>query len=239
MTEVHPVTDQMQNLILSWKNSGDRREIFLSCYAMMTANMLLAIEAGDFEDNLWVSGLLHRFAGYYFNALSAYESEPVSAPAVWQITFNASRNPLTHVLQNLSLGVNAHINYDLVFALSDLLNPEWPGLTEDQQMSRYRDHCRVNTIIFQTIDAVQDQVVERYDAHLELVDQLMGPLDEWLTSRLIKDWREQVWNNATLLIQSQSDPDRQLVLQEVERRSLERARSILGESGLAGLIDLL
>jgi hypothetical protein len=238
MTTAHSVTDQMQNLIDSWKNNGDRREIFLSCYAMMTTNMFSAIETGDFEDNPWVSNLLNRFAGYYFNALTAYETEPASAPTVWQIAFNASRNHRTHVLQNLSLGVNAHINYDLVFALSDLLAPEWSGLTAAQQNSRYRDHCHVNTIIYQTIDAVQDQVVERYDANLELADRLMGPLDEWLTSRLITDWREQVWKNATHLLRVQAESDRQLVLQEVERRSLERARSILGESGIAGLIDL-
>jgi hypothetical protein len=128
--------------------------------------------------------------------------------------------------------------YDLVFALSDLLAPEWPGLTVAQQKSRYRDHCHVNSLIFQTIDAVQDQIVERYDANLDLADKLMGPLDEWLTSRLITDWREQVWKNATHLIRSQADTDRQLVLLEVERRSMERARSILGESGIAGLLDL-
>lgn len=238
MTEVHSVTDQMQNLIDSWKNTGDRREIFLSCYAMMTTNMFIAIKAGDFEDNPWVSSLLHRFAGYYFNALTAYETEPASAPTVWQIAFNASRNQRTHVLQNLSLGVNAHINYDLVFALSDLLSPEWSELSITQQKSRYRDHCHVNTIIFETIDAVQDQVIERYDANLDLADRLMGPLDEWLTSRLITDWREQVWKNATHLIRARAETDRQLVSQEVERRSLERARSILGESGIAGLIDL-
>jgi hypothetical protein len=127
--------------------------------------------------------------------------------------------------------------YYLVFALSGLLAPQWPGLTVAQQKSRYRDQCH-NATIFQTIDAVQDQIVERYDANLDLADKLMGPLDEWLTSRLITDWREQVWKNATHLIRSQADTDRQLVLLEVERRSMERARSILGESGIAGLLDL-
>lgn len=239
MAELHSVTEQMQNLIYSWKDSGDRREIFLSCYAMMTANMFSAIETSDFEDNPWVSSLLHRFAGYYFSALAAYDAEPASAPAVWQIAFNASHDPHIHVLQHLSLGVNAHINYDLVFALADLLAPEWSGLTAAQQNSRYRDHCHVNTIIYQTIDAVQDQVVELYDTGLELADKLMGPLDEWLTSRLITDWREQVWKNATHLVRSQAESDRHVILQEVERRSLERAHSILGKSGVVGLLDLL
>ncbi len=238
MTEAQSVTDQMQAIIRSWQTSGDRRAIFLSCYAMMTANMQTAIQADKFEDSLWVSNLLHGFAGYYFNALSAYDQQPASAPAVWQIAFNASRLPHTHVLQNLSLGVNAHINYDLVFALSDILAPEWASLSAEQQKSRYRDHCRVNTIISETIDAVQDQVVEPNHPGLELADKLMGPLDEWFTSHLIADWREQVWKNATHLIQSEGDSERQIVLQEVEKRSLERARSILGELGIAGLIDL-
>lgn len=239
MSDTQSVSDRMHSLIDAWQVSGDRREIFLSCYAMMTDHMQTAIEEGQFEDNQWVSGLLHRFAGYYFNALAAYDHDPSSAPTVWQIAFNASQLPHTHVLQNLGLGVNAHINFDLVFALSDMLAPEWPDLSLDQRQSRYRDHCRVNAIIHQTIDAVQDQVVDRYDAAMELADKLMGPLDEWFTSRLITDWREQVWKNATHLIQSQVESERQLVQEEVERRALERARSILGELGLAGLIDLL
>lgn len=239
MTKERSVTDRMRNQIRTWQISGDRREIFLSCYALMTANMLAAIESGSFEDNVWVSSLLHHFAGYYFDALAAYDQDQSSAPAVWQIAFRASNQPQTHVLQNLSLGVNAHINYDLVFALSDLLAPEWSGLTQDQQISRYHDHCRVNAIISQTIDAVQDQIVERDDAALKLADQLMGPLDEWLTARLITDWRERVWENVTHLIQCQADSQRQFILKAVEQRSLDRARSILGELGIAGLIDLL
>ena len=239
MSETQSVSDHMQSLIDLWKSSGDRRAIFLSCYAMMTANMLDAIASSEFEDNQWVSTLLQRFAGYYFNALTAYDQEPTNAPAVWQIAFNASRLPRTHVLQNLGLGVNAHINYDLVFALSDMLAQEWPDLTPDQRKSRYRDHCHVNDVIAQTIDAVQDQVVERDDPALAVADKLMGPLDEWFTARLITDWREKVWENATHLIQTQVESDRQLILQEVEQRSLERARSILGELGVAGLIDLL
>ena len=82
-------------------------------------------------------------------------------------------------------------------------------------------------------------MVDRYDATMELADKLMGPLDEWFTARLITDWREQVWKNATHLIQSQVESERQQILREVEHRSLERARSILGELGVAGLIDLL
>ncbi len=233
------VIQRMQRLIDAWEVVGDRRLIFLSCYATMTHNMLLAIQRGDFEDNGWVAALLNRFAGYYFEALEIYEQQPEGAPLVWQVAFDATRRPHTHVMQDLILGVNAHINYDLVFALVDLLGPEWAGLSPDQRLARYRDHCQVNDIISQSINSVQDQVIERFSRSMDLVDKLMGPLDEWLTSSLISNWREQVWVDATQMIECLQDEEVHALTQVVEQRSIHRAHSILGQDGLAGLLDLI
>ena len=63
------VLDRMKELIAAWEADNDRRFIFLSCYAMMTENMLAAIQAGDFEDVEWVARLLDHFAGFYFQDL--------------------------------------------------------------------------------------------------------------------------------------------------------------------------
>jgi hypothetical protein len=238
MTEGSSVTDQMKSLIQTWRGCDDRREVFLSCYLMMTENMLAAIRASEFEDNPWVAGLLDRFARYYFNALGTYEREPASAPVAWQIAFHAARNPRTHVLQHLGLGVNAHINYDLVFALGDLLAPEWAGLSGPQREARYRDHCRVNTVIAETVDAVQDQVIEPLEPAFDLADKLLGPLDEWLTARFIREWRERVWERATGLIEMQSEA-RGKAVKEVEKQAVDRARAILGEAGIAGVVGLV
>jgi len=239
MASEDPVIDQMQSLIDVWEENGDRRAIFLGCYVLMTRNMLAAVSSGGFEDEVWVSALLHRFAAYYFQALEAYDQKPDGAPGVWQVAFNAAHQPHTYVMQNLILGMNAHINYDLVFALADLLEPEWSGLSPEGRQMRYRDHCQVNEIIYQTINSVQDQVVDRYSPAMEWVDKLMGPVDEWLTSGLISDWREEVWENATLLIQTPGMAEREALLRQVEQHSLRRAHSILGEEGITGLIDLI
>jgi hypothetical protein len=232
------VVNRMQAAIEAWEKAGDRRAIFLSCYEMMTRNMLAAIEAGDFEDNAWVSALLQRFAEYYFTALGAYDRGEM-VPMVWKLAFYAAQRPGSHVLQDLILGVNAHINYDLVFALGDILLPEWPGLSPEQRLSRYRDHCHVNEIINLTINSVQDQVVDRYAPGMRLVDKLMGPLDEWMTAWVIADWREEVWENANLLVQCTGESEREALRQKVEAHSVERAHSLLGEEGFAGLIDLI
>ncbi len=68
-----PVIERMQALIARWEEQADPRSVFLSCYLLMTRNMLSAIDRGEFTDPAWADRLLHRFADYYFVALDAYE----------------------------------------------------------------------------------------------------------------------------------------------------------------------
>lgn len=195
-----PVVERMVALVQAWDEAGDHKAIFLRCYMMMTRNMHTALARGEFDDPAWVNQLLHRFANYYFVALDAYQDAPTSAPAVWQLAHNLALETRLTPLQKLLLGVNAHINHDLVFTLVDLLEPEWQALTPDQRTRRYSDHCHVNDVIGQTIDAVQDQVLEPSMPLLKLFDVLLGPVDEFLISRLISGWREDVWQHATGLL---------------------------------------
>ena len=104
---------------------------------------------------------------------------------------------------------------------------------------RYRDHCHVNNIIFQTIDSVQDQIIERYSMGMEVADFVLGPLDEWMTSRLISLWRDEVWEYATKLIETCEQERREALQQLIEQRTIRRAHSILGEEGIRGLIELI
>jgi hypothetical protein len=241
MTEVEndPVLQQMLSYLAVWEAQADARAIFLNCYAMMTRNMLAELERGGFEDNNWVRALLGRFAEYYFVALYHSEHSGEALPAVWRTAFEAARQSRANVIQNLVLGVNAHINYDLVFALADMLNSDWRSLSQERRQSRYRDHCHVNDIISQTVNIVQDQVIERRLAGFDLVDKLMGPLDELLTSRLIASWREEVWQNAIALVEIKEELERQTLIDYIEQRSVKRAHVILGAQGLGGYLNLV
>jgi hypothetical protein len=210
----------MQELVSHWEALGDRRATFLSCYMMMTRNMLAAIDRREFEDSAWVAGLLTRFADYYFVALEAYEQEPASAPPVWQLAHDATREHRPIALQELLLGINAHINYDLVFALVDVLGPEWDALSPDRRDGRYSDHCCVNDVIGRTIDEVQDEVLERNSRLMAIIDDLLGPVDEALISHLISHWREAVWRNAVCLLEARDARDRDRVIHEVEQEAV-------------------
>lgn len=213
----------MQTQIEHWEDQQDPRAIFLNCYQLMTANMLAAVERAEFEDNLWVEHLLHRFADYYFEALAAFEQQPASAPRIWSLTHERTIQAKILPIQMLLLGVNAHINYDLVLTLFELLQPEWPVLSSDQRQGRYRDHCQVNVIIGQTIDIVQDQVLEPAMPAMDLLDRWMGGLDERLISGLITRWRGTVWQHAEKMLDCEAAGTRQRLVLEVEEQVLRLA----------------
>lgn len=213
--------DRMQRRIQQWESTADAKATFLRCYFMMTKNMLNAIQQDDFLDSAWVTSLLDCFAGYYFSALDQYEFYPAAAPLVWRLAHDASRDPAVTALQNLLLGVNAHINYDLAFAVADVLHTEWQGLTGDQRTRRYQDYCHVNAVIGQTIDAVQDQILSPAMPLMGFIDKLFGSLDEILISRLITEWREKVWLNATHLLETTSSEEQTHLRHHIEKEALE------------------
>lgn len=226
ITQTHPVLERMQALVLQWQQVSDRRAIFLDCYRLMTANMLQAIDRREFNDPAWVNHLLHHFADYYFFALDAYERDVISAPQVWQVAFGAAKGERLLPVQNLLLGVNAHINYDLVLTLDELLQPEWQQLDEARRRARFADHCRVNDIIGATIDAVQDQVLEPAMPVLQVVDVLLGRLDERMISRLITRWRGNVWQHAVRLVEAANTSQRTALTRRVEIEALQMAKWI-------------
>jgi hypothetical protein len=227
MSEDRPVVHRMTTLVDHWEAEHDRRAIFLGCYALMTCNMLNAIDAGHFHDAAWVNRLLHRFADYYFDALALYDQAVTNTPPVWKLAHDAARREKVMTFQHLLLGVNAHINYDLVFTLVELLTPEWDDLSAAGREQRHADHTLVNRIIGDTIDAVQDQIIERYSPWADLLDKLLGPVDEWLTSRLISQWREDVWDNAVRYLALADAHERDTFQVKIEFTAMRRGEDIL------------
>lgn len=233
------VLKRMQAQIECWDACADRRCIFLKCYHLMTSNMVKGLGVGRFQDGAWVSSLLEHFAAYYFDALTAWEREPASAPRVWQLAHQACRQPGVMVLQSLLLGVNAHINYDLVLVLVDLLEGEWARLDAASRRMRHADYCRVNTIIAETIDEVQDTVLEPAAPLMDLVDKGLGRLDELVISRLITRWRRGVWGFSVRMLEAPSPQERAAAREAMEGAALRRAEALLGRQGLRGLRELL
>lgn len=193
---MHPLLQYMRAQVSAWEQQGDPRRHFLHCYSMMSANMIQAIAEHRFYDAAWVKRLMLRFADYYYDALLLYDRQSDQTPAVWKHVHDATRSSRLHILQYLLLGINAHINYDLPLALYDCLCDEWSTADQLTRKCRHDDHERVNDIIAETIDTVQDDLIRPISVALTLADRLMGRMDEWLLAQLIRNWRRDVWNVA-------------------------------------------
>jgi hypothetical protein len=62
---------------------------------------------------------------------------------------------------------------------------------------------------------------------MRAVDAVLGPLDEWMASRMIARWREDVWTTAVQLLASNDFDERQALMGQVEADALRRAQGIL------------
>jgi hypothetical protein len=196
-------SERMFELASRWKQHGDRRALFADAYGRMTEAMLEAIANGEFRDADWVSRLLDRFADYYFDAVEMWDGGGSDCPVV-------------------CLGINAHINHDLVYALADVLD-DWDKLDAMSRLDREVDHRNVNLVIARTVDVVQDEVIDPCAPILGVLDEVFAGLDEWLFSRLIAGWRSDVWDQTQRLLVA---PDRSAVEAEVIERTSRIARTV-------------
>lgn len=219
------VLQRMDLLIESWKTNNDSRQVFLSCYRLMTGNMVEALDKGVFHDPEWINTLLHSFAEYYFNALACYDcGKPVSK--VWhEVHQFTAEKELRHV-QYLLMGVSAHINYDLVLTLFDMLHEDWQNLSAQEQKLRFEDHCKVNEIIAASIDRVQDELLSPADPVMGWIDKAFGRMDEYLLSRLITSWRQEVWDQACGMIAVSEETQREVLRISIEKSVIKRNKLI-------------
>ncbi len=223
---MHPLLQYMRAQVSAWEQQGDPRRHFQHCYSMMSANMIQAIAEHRFYDAAWVERLMLRFADYYYDALLLYDRQSDQTPAVWKHVHDVTRSSRLHILQYLLLGINAHINYDLPLALYDCLCDEWPTADQLTRKCRHDDHERVNGIIAETIDTVQDDLIRPISVALTLADRFMGRMDEWLLAQLIRNWRRDVWNVAVELLEARDARQRERIRCNQEAGVLKRGRQL-------------
>jgi len=199
------VVARMDALLAPLRASGSPRRHFLETYRRTTIAVGQAITRGGFEDPDWVERWDVVFAGYYLDALEAFEADPATAPRPWRIALSAdaARPPLVHLL----LGVNAHINLDLPQALLDVV----PTADINHQPTlerRKRDHERIDAILSGRVAAEDAELAAAGRAARTLIDRLMTPLNRVSSKRFLREARQRVWHNTIALDEARGDgPD--------------------------------
>lgn len=232
MSRDQELMDRMALQIDSWEGCRDGRCVFLRTYLMMTRTILKAAEERRFHDSQWLCDLLHHFAGYYFNAVAAYDGKLETLPAVWKRTHDLALARTTTVMEDFLLGLNAHVNYDLPMSLVDLMGEQWAEMSEEQRRMRYEDFMMINGLIAGMTDAVQAELADRYARVLGWLDLMGGAVDEWSTGHILTAWRDDVWGDTIRLIEAQDRLDRERIRQEIDAYAVGRAELLFVGEGL-------
>lgn len=147
--EVLAELDRIVEVALDEKS---RLGYFAALYRKVTRKVKEGIESGFFEDGPRMERLDVIFASRYLAALERFRrgEQPTAS---WQVAFDAAGMWRPLILQQLLLGINAHINLDLGIAAAEVApGALLPALRKDFE--------RINEILFALVAEVQHAIGE-------------------------------------------------------------------------------
>ncbi len=199
----------------------DRRAVFASAYLTMTREIARSVGTHEYHDPVWVGRYAMAFANLYRTAFLAFVRGDVDrVPKPWRTSFETSLAGSNLLLQDLLLGVNAHINNDLALALNIVsIDPN-----RDQ---RREDHFAVNEAIHDATDAVQDAMGRLYAPVFRPLDRLIGRFDEEAANFSIGKARLSAWFSAVALANQTGAAERADAVRAIEDGANVVARLIL------------
>lgn len=158
----------------------------------LTTEAIGAKPASDWDDAKMLARLDVFFAEAFFDALRRWLGPaPESAPSAWKVLFRTRHTPDISKLRRAVAGMNAHINRDLSFCLTQV----WAelGAAPDEDTPMHRDFERVNEVLAETEPMAKQKLFERW---LRELDAAAGELDDLLALWSIDKARDLAWTNA-------------------------------------------
>ena len=218
------VVDGFGALESQFRQRRDRRAIFLTLYGVVSREMRARVAQRAFHDNDWVHRYAVAFANLYRQALENYEAGRVAeVPKAWRLCFDAAAAGTGLVLQDMFLGVNAHVNNDLPLALSRVtIDPDRP--------LRYSDHAAVNAVLGSVTEPATQRIAALYAPGITALDEGAGQLDELMTMFSLDVARESAWDAAVSLANARSPFERDLSGKLIAARAAVVARLLLSPS---------
>ncbi|WP_329015806.1 DUF5995 family protein [Streptomyces sp. NBC_00690] len=181
------VIHRMRTLDSHWP-ARDGVAVFNRIYLLVTEEIARRIAAGEFPDRRSATTLDVIFARRYLTAvdLAGAGGRP---PACWRPLFQYRRHPGIRPTQFALAGINAHIGYDLAFAVLDTCRVLGCGPSDIEP-----DFDRVGDVLTLMEERIRDDLMPGPDL-LEIADPLTHLVGAWSLDRA----REGAWSAARLL----------------------------------------
>jgi hypothetical protein len=207
-----------------YREQRDRRAIFATLYGVVSAEVRERVRRGGFEDPAWVHRYAVSFANLYRAALLAWDGGRFTdLPKAWRLAFEAGAGDRGFILQHLLLGINAHVNHDLPYAIDGI------GIGADRA-SRYRDHAAVNEVLASVTERATARIASLYAPGLTAADDCAGQIDEMLSLFSLRVARDSAWESSIALANATSPLERALSMTLIGSRAAAMARLLLSPS---------
>lgn len=208
---------------------NDYRAVFLRAYYIITLEVHAAVhQLGDYKDRqiffdpAWESTLAGRFASLYFQSLTTHE-RPAESEKAWKLAHKMAEEKSSTVLQDLILGLNAHINYDLAHGVA--LNIKETGDTDPMLLTRRKfDHDQINNLLVRCTPRIQQVLTRDYGGGMLFLSRFFGSWDERLTELGLKYYRERVWWDALSFLSAGAGRETDLVHDKLNWESFKVAK---------------
>jgi hypothetical protein len=180
----------LRQVVADESRVGSRLCLFPALYAELTQRLVQALANDEFEHPTELEQIAVRFAQRYFDALEAFRrgDKPTKS---WRVAFQEARVGRMLMLQDLMLGINAHINLDLAIATADVAGPRIDAFE--------RDFLRINDLLEELFARTED-VISAHSPLLDVLDRLGGEHDAYLGTFVITRARDAAWANAKVLV---------------------------------------
>jgi len=199
---------------------------FNKLYLTITEGVLERLYAGGFADPAFLSRLDVEFAARYFDALRAWSDASPRCPQVWAGLFRRIPVRGSRPLPSASAGINAHVNFDLPFALVTTFDHLGTDPIDDSD--QHRDYLQINAIFASAIPGLSTGSLDHWQV---LIDTMNGTLDDWWQGEAKQYSCNVAWRNAQKLWSVRHD----MAATDRERAHLDRVSSDLGRLLLSPL----
>lgn len=225
-TGMRELIARLERRLARYDRAKDHRAAFLRVYAHMSRRVLLRMEQPFFLDPAWVERVAIRFATMYEDAVQAYDHRLLPPPA-WQLALETASSRSAFVLQDVLLGVNAHINNDLPQVLATILAEEGDWGDPGRMLRRRFDHDQIDRILGEIVTAVEGEVSQQYGRAIRYLGWAMGRLDESLAAFGLKRFRDNTWRCGQFLLAAQTPSEQDEVRRWIEQDALAVGEVIL------------
>lgn len=187
---IDEILQRLNQIIFTCRQENSRLGFFATLYRNVTIKVKEGIAAGVFEDGPRMERLDVVFANRYLAALESFrQNQPVSS--CWRVSFQTASNYWPLIIQQLLIGTNAHINFDLGIAAAAIA----PG----SELPRLRpDFDRINDILHDMIIKVRTDV-QSLSPWIKFLDQFAPASGDRIINFSLNKARASAWLVANMV----------------------------------------